>query len=97
MPTDRVPLMFARVELPDLGRYTGTEATVKCGDYCDYCGDCLLCSGDMPCYGGRGELEDGHSWVVYVGQPRHAELLAKAVGEEEADVAGDGAEGPDAD
>lgn len=38
-----------------------TEGTPVCGvDFCDECGDCLACYGDMPCRDG-GE----HHWVQY--------------------------------
>lgn len=31
----------------------------QCGDYCDHCGDCLYCGGEMCINGGD------HSWVIY--------------------------------
>ncbi len=37
------------------------EAVPVCGvDFCDTCGDCLVCYGEDPCHFG-GE----HQWVVY--------------------------------
>jgi hypothetical protein len=49
------------------------EATPRCGDYCDTCGDCLHCyneAGYEPCL-------DGHRWVLYedIDADRIAELL----------------------
>ena len=39
------------------------EATPVCGeDFCDSCGDCLVCCGEDPCYGPGG---GDHYWVVY--------------------------------
>ena len=38
------------------------EATPVCGiDFCDDCGDCLVCSDSY----GVGRCSDGHVWVVY--------------------------------
>lgn len=39
------------------------RALPECGNYCDSCGDCLACSGNMYCY---GTFSDGkHRWVEY--------------------------------
>jgi len=34
----------------------------ECGDYCDRCGDCLYCGGEMCIDGGD------HSWVIDVSE-----------------------------
>lgn len=42
--------------------YDIVDAEPVCGDYCDSCGDCLVCQGCDPCpYSEDGE----HLWVVY--------------------------------
>jgi len=36
-------------------------------DYCDACGDCLVCYAEDPCYSeGDDASEDGHMWVRYL-------------------------------
>ena len=43
------------------------EATPECGtDFCDDCGDCLACSGDLDCCGGQ----DGKPHRYPGGSPR---------------------------
>jgi hypothetical protein len=39
----------------------------ECGDYCDHCGDCLYCGGEM-CINGAD-----HNWVIDVGELTNAE------------------------
>ena len=58
--------MLAEVEKPD-GSYEFREmGDPVCGDYCDSCGDCLLCSHDGFCYDGGLPR-----WVIYKGDEKN--------------------------
>jgi hypothetical protein len=53
------------------------EAQPECGvDFCDSCGDCLVCNIEDPCH----ESESGeHFWVVYADRkPERAEAVLNA-------------------
>ena len=53
---DNKTLKFIRTE----------EAEPECGeDFCDSCGDCLVCYGDDPCYGSDPPKPE-HYWVEYL-------------------------------
>ena len=59
--------MIAEVEQPD-GSYINEERDeAQCGkDFCDRCGDCLHCDGDI-CWDG-GYDNGPHIWVIYIEQ-----------------------------
>jgi len=42
--------------------YKTEEATPKCGDYCDACGDCLVCHDEDGC---ERTPDRKHFWVIY--------------------------------
>lgn len=57
--------MIAQVEQPD-GTFVDEERVPECGeDFCERCGDCLACQGDV-CYVSDSENLVGHVWVVYL-------------------------------
>jgi hypothetical protein len=64
------------------GSWRTVDARPECGeDFCDDCGDCLVCYWEDPC---RGEDGREHMWVVYAEDEaewltRHREDVREAV------------------
>lgn len=46
------------------------EATPKCGDICNRCGECLVRYGEAKCLDG---FHEDHLWVEYEQEKNHAE------------------------
>ena len=56
------------------------EGMPECNvDYCDQCGDCLVCHDEDECYYGSGGGRVGHSWVIYEGDELAAPDVRHAV------------------
>ncbi len=74
--------MLCSVEIRD-DIYLTAEAAPECGeDFCDSCGDCLVCDMSGLCYGHGGvDPEAGHSWIQYIDDSEHcARLQGLAMG-----------------
>ena len=51
-------------EPPNEGSIPSAPANLVCGeDFCDYCGDCLVCYGEDPCYAADPEGNERHMYV----------------------------------
>lgn len=49
---------------PNYARLALLDIQPVCGeDFCDWCGDCLHCHGDGPCY---NPFSYTHNWAVYL-------------------------------
>jgi len=57
--------MIANVEKRD-GSFEQQDREPECNkDFCERCGDCLVCYGGEPCAESQG---DKHVWVIYLHQ-----------------------------